>query len=214
MWHFSNDGKGRRKNRAPKLKKSAVSNRKKQKFTGSKPQIVDRLPVKKLPDSLLLVGYLEELECETPLEKKVDSYNLLVNESGKKPLVCASGDGNLVVVLSADKLGGSTKSHKSSDIKKAISLHEDFHGTGPEEIKKMDTSPVDKLFFFGWLNYIVYDVPNYSERRGVPFIHEAKDRGDDVPPAKEKPIVCVSPEKDMIIMYGKEFEFTDRGIIG
>ena len=201
MWHFN------------KNNPSKSENHKIQKFDGNRYDVIDKLPVDKLPESILLVGYLEELECETPLEDKVDIMSLIVNKSKKKCLVCASGDGKLVMIVSPDKLS-ENPDEKPADLKKTVSLHEDFHGTGAKEIKKVDVAPVDTLVFFGWLNYIVYDVPNYSERRGVPFIHEAKDRGDDVAPSKEKPIVCVSPKKDMIIMYGKEFEFTDRGIIG
>jgi len=187
-------------------------NRKTRDFGGNKIEVIDSLP--SLPDSLLLVGDLEELECQTPLEAKVDAMKLLRN-SKDKALVCASGDGRFGVILSADKVKKlKGQAPKGSDIKDAIDLHLEFHGTEHDEIKKIHTEPVNKLVFFGWLNYIVYDVPGYSERRGVPFIHEAKDKGDDEPPAKEKPIVCVSPNRDMIIMYGKEFSFTDRGFIG
>jgi len=188
--------------------------RKKRDFEGNKFEIIDSLP--KLPDSLLLVGDLEELECETPLEPKVDAMKLFKDKSSKgAPLVCASGDGRFGIILPADRITGKVSgSPNAKDIKDAIDLHLEFHGTEHDEIKKVHTEPVNKLVFLGWLNYIVYDVPQYSERRGVPFIHEAKDKGDDEPPAKDKPIVCISPSKDMIIMYGKEFSFTDRGFIG
>jgi len=168
-----------------------------------------------LPNSVLLVGELEELECQTPLEDKVDAMQILKSSGCKgSPLVCASGDGKFGIIVASKEVLGSKIDSLSKDFKKAVDLHAEFHGAEHNAVKKAKIGPVDYLVFFGWLNYIVYAVPDYSERRGTPFIHEAKDKGDDTPPAKEKPIVCVSPNKDMIVIYGKEFEFTDRGFIG
>jgi len=182
-------------------------------FTGKKKDIACGLSISDLPKSVLLVGELIEFECETPLESKVDSYGLI--KSKRRPLVVASGDGKYVMIVSGDKVVGAVELDESNNVvKEAVDLHEAFHGTEHDQIKAVDTLPAEKLFFFGHLNFIVYSVPEYSERRGVPFIHEAKDRGDDEPPAKEKPIVCVSPNRDFLIMYGAEFSFTERGIIG
>ena len=68
--------------------------------------------------------------------------------------------------------------------------------------------------FYGHLNHIVYSVPNYSERRGTPFIHEARDRGDSKPKAIKKPIVCVSPNRDYAVIYGSQFNFGKKGLVG
>lgn len=163
---------------------------------------------------LLLVGTLEELVCETPLEDECDAFDLV--PSRKKPVVVASDDGKYVLIVSANKITSAAEPGDvlAGKVTKAADLHTDFHGTAPKEIKKIGLDETDCVLFFGHLNYIVYSVPQYSERRGVPFIHEARDRGDGVPKAKKKPTVCVSPNRDFVIMYGTEFRFTDRGIIG
>ena len=70
------------------------------------------------------------------------------------------------------------------------------------------------MIFYGHLNHIVYSVPNYSERRGTPFIHEAKDRGDHKPKASKKPIVCVSPDREYAVIYGNQFYFGKKGLVG
>lgn len=185
-------------------------------FTGKRGEVIDSLPGDDLPDSLLLVGDLIELEIETPKETGIDAIPYIKNTGKKKPLVCASSDGRLMVILSPDAVKDLPQKNpkQAKDLKQAIDLHTAFHGAEPEKIKKVMADELNCLVFLGWLNHVVYDVPKYSERRGVPFIHEAKDRGDDTPPAKEKPIICISPSRDMIIGYGPEFSFTDRGFIG
>jgi hypothetical protein len=212
-----------RKNKAPKLKSKRVGEAR---FAGKKKKLVERKGVCKFPNrlhkmlfgknankGLVYIGDLEELECESPEEPKFNAYNLV--KSKKSPAVVSTGKGECVLVISADKI---KKMKRSEDvgkkIKDAVDLHTAFHGTEPEEIKSININAPEKLIFVGHLNYIVYDVPSYSERRGVPFIHEARDRGDNVPKSKEKPIVCISPSKDFLVMYGPQFEFTERGIIG
>ena len=189
-------------------------------FTGDRKEIIGSLPVSKLPKSLLLVGYLENLTCETPNQKKVDAGKLIQNNSGKKHLVCASGDGKLVLIISGDVLSPKAvdpKTTSTPDLEKAVELHTDFHGVTPEDIQTLAPKDLTHLEFFGWLKHIVYRVPKYSERawpENTPYIHTAGDRGDDLPKAKKKPLVCFSPSKDMVIMFGEEMSFTDRGIIG
>jgi hypothetical protein len=192
-----------------------------QEFTGIRRKVVDRLPVRKMPKSVLLVGYLEELMCETPEQPQVNMTKFLKNSTKDKAFVCASGDGRLVLIVSPDAMRNNPGMKTdlgdplpAKQLKGAVELHTDFHGVKPPEIKQLDTSEFDHVVFCGWLNHIVYSVPEYSERRGVPFIHKARDKGDNVPKSKEKPLVCISPAKDVIIMYGKEMSFTDRGIIG
>ena len=183
-------------------------------FEGKKkPLIKCTLPREDFETGVLLIGELEELECETPLEEKVDIFGLV--KSKKKPQVVATGNGKLVLVISSDKICEDvTVNPTDAEVKKAIELHTAFHGTNFDSVKKINIDEPDYLVFFGHLNFIVYDVPSYSERRGVPFIHEARDRGDDVSPSKDKPIICVSPKRDYLVMYGTQFEFTERGIIG
>jgi len=167
----------------------------------------------KLPESVLHVGELVELECETPLEGAVDSFKLI--KSSKKPIVAASKDGKYVLVISADKKLGKVDINPDHPIvREATDLYTAFHGTDVDKVEKIDTEDAKVLIFWGHLNHIVYSVPARSARRGVPFIHEARDRGDDVPPADEKPIVCVSPNRDFLIMHGPQFVFTERGMIG
>jgi len=183
------------------------------KFTGKKKSPGCSLSVSKLPKRLLDVGVLVELECETPLEEVVDSFKLV--KSQKRPTVAASEDGKYIMVISSDGISKNVNvdiDHPA--FKKAAELYTAFHGTEVDQIKKIDTKETEILVFWGYLNHIVYSVPANSERRGVPFIHEAKDRGDDTPPADEKPIVCVSPNRDFLIMYGPQFVFTERGMIG
>lgn len=212
----------RRKNLAPTLpsfkKKREVMRaetplRGEARFAGKGKELKCEFDLNEIPKGFLLVGELEELECETPSESKIDSIGLV--KSRKKALVVASGDGKIVMIVSADKVKGDVWiDPEHEDVKEAVEMHTAFHGTEHDSIKKVETDDTDWLVFWGHLNHIVYSVPQYSERQGVPFIHEAKDRGDGVPPAKEKPIVCLSPKRDFLVMYGVQFEFTERGIIG
>lgn len=182
-------------------------------FTGAKKAPSCSISINNIPKSFLLVGELVELECETPLEEKVDSFGLV--KSHGKPIVVASGDGKYIMVVSSNAVKNKVDINPENQlIKEAVDLHAAFHGTDFDKIKKVDTQETEVLVFWGHLNHIVYSVPQYSERRGVPFIHEAKDRGDDESPADEKPVVCVSPNRDFLIMYGPQFVFTERGMIG
>lgn len=182
-------------------------------FEGKKKKIACNFTKDDLEKQVLIVGDLVELECETPLEPKVNIFELV--KSKKPPLVIASGDGKLVLVISADKVEKNVKvSSEDENLKSAINLYEAFHGTASDAVHKVSIDEPEYLIFFGHLNFIVYDVPKDSERRGVPFIHEAKDKGDGVAPAKDKPVICVSPSRDYLIISGSEFEFTERGIIG
>lgn len=168
--------------------------------------------------------------------KDIDIFRQKLIKSKKKPIVISNASGTMVMVVSGDKVVGSypattTKAeaiqkrrrNAVNDLDKSLSkaekLHLDFHGVPYDQadklpIKKIDIKPPDKLFFVGWLNHIIYDVPDYSARRGVPFIHEGQDRGDDKPKAREKPFVCVSEHKDYCVIYGSQFEFGPRGMIG
>lgn len=178
-----------------------------------KSKIHDYLPVKKIPKTLLLVGYLEDLVCmDLKGNKKKDVADLL--NSSEDPIVCASEDGKLLIIVASDSVEFVNSKPPQTVLKKATELHTDFHGVDPPEIKKIDTNKFDYLIYLGELVHVVYNVPQYSERRGPPFIHKAGDKGDDVPPAKVKPTVCYTPSKDMIVIYGDEMRFTDRGIIG
>lgn len=213
-------------------------------FNGKRRRVVDALPMTSLPKSLLLVGKLEELVAETPVDDEMDASKLLTTSKsrrnpfninpinaileddvgskklslGKKPLVCASSDGKLGVIVPADLVEGveedANQLNSVAGLDDAISLHTDFHGVKPPKIIKINTQKFDHLIFYGWLKHIVYDVPKYSERRGPAFIHEAGDKGEGVAPAKQKPIICHTPSKDMILLFGREMKFTDRGFIG
>jgi hypothetical protein len=169
---------------------------------------------------LLLIGDLVELKCQTPQEDEVDVVAQKLIKSKGKPFVVSNASGTMVMVISRDAMIDQVPVETARDkLNKAIELHASFHGVDYDDkdnkpIKKVNIEEPAYLVFFGWLNYIVYKVPNYSERRGTPFIHEAKDRGDEKPPAKKKPFVCISPKQDYLVMYGSQFEFTERGIIG
>ena len=160
---------------------------------------------------LVLIGDLVELVCETPIEKNCDSMNLV--KSFGSQIVAATDNGKYVLILPSTKTAVSSGS--SEDLSKASKLHSDFHGTDPGAIKQVniDENP-DFLVFYGHLKHIVYSVPNYSERRGTPFIHEAQDRGDHKPRASKKPIVCVSPNRDFAVIYGSQFYFGEKGLVG
>lgn len=193
-------------------------------------KIVARLP--EIPKTLLLVGELEEIVCtREPTKKKkkknpaelkdfiikdemgnqVDPMNYIVPSN--KYYVCASSNKKLVIIAPAENVEIAEVAD-ADDFEDAVELHTDFHGVKPPKLKKVNHKPFDKVFLIGNLVHIVYSVPEYSERRGVPFIHEAGDKGDGVPPAKEMPTVCYTPSKDLIFIFGKEMRFTDRGIIG
>lgn len=170
-------------------------------------------------DGTLEVGELVELVCQTPLESKCNAFDLV--KSKRPPIVIAGGikkgftsnniKAKYVLVVSADKV----KRTRSGQAGKATqALHRAFHGVDRDVSKAIDVDEADWLVFFGHLKYIVYKVPDYSERRGTPFIHEARDRGDGVRKSKQMPLICVSPNRDFLVMYGGEFEFTKRGIIG
>jgi hypothetical protein len=159
--------------------------------------------------------------------EEVDVGRSKLIRSKKRPLVMANEQGTAVLVVSRDKIlskefpigtprgemidrrrnlvGGDTAGEK---------LYKSFHGIEPDKYLVVDIEEPSYLTFFGWLNHIIYDVPKRSERAGVPFIHEGKDRGDDIPPARKKPYVCVSPKFDYLVMFGSQFSFTERGIIG
>lgn len=196
-------------------------------------KIVGRLP--EIPKTLLLVGELEEVIAHKKRKnpksnkrgKNPKSLSLIkaTDEEGKgidplsfimpseKYLVCASSNKKLVIIVPSE-LVEIAEVADADDFDDAVDLHTDFHGVKPPKLKKVNTKPFDKVFLIGELKHIVYSVPQYSERRGVPFIHEAGDKGDGVPPAKEKPLVCYTPARDMIFIFGEEMRFTDRGIIG
>lgn len=186
-------------------------------FEGKK-ALISPFPIEDFKKETLHIGELEELECETPLENKVNIFGLI--KSKKKPIVSATSNGKMVVVMSSDTAetvtdDTSVLTHDTqTSLQDAKNLYTAFHGTEFDKISKINISDPDYLVFFGHLNFIVYSVPQTSERRGVPFIHEAKDRGDDVPPSRNKPIIVISPKKDYLVMYGSQFEFTERGIIG
>lgn len=159
------------------------------------------------------IGVLEELVCETPLESECNAFSLIISK--KPPKVVASDNGKYVFVISSDKIKSKLDPSQVEGIEKASKGYESFHGVAPDKVFTVEIDDsIEYMLFFGHLKYIVYSVPNRSERRGTPFIHTARDRGDDKPPAKEKPLVCVSPNRDFLVMYGSEFKFTDRGIIG
>lgn len=199
-------------------------------FSGDTPPPEAKLPA--FPSSIVLVGYLEEFLCETPEKESVNILKdtflgkpILKNTSKgrgrrnptKKPLVCASSDGRFGIIISPDVIVDTVPESRASGadgFTDAVELHTDFHGVSPKEIKRIDAQPFRHVEFFGWLNHIIYSVPQYSERRGVPFIHEAKDRGDDLPKAENKPFICLSPNRDLLLMYGEEMCFSDRGFIG
>lgn len=161
--------------------------------------------------------------------EEVDIGRSKLLKSKKRPIVMANENGTAVLVVSRDKIenvsapiDASRKEALSSRRRNLISeddtpgkkLYKSFHGVDPDKYLKVNIEDPSHLYFFGWLNHIIYDVPKRSARSGVPFIHEGKDRGDDVPPARKKPYVCVSPEKDYLVMFGSQFSFTERGIIG
>lgn len=170
-------------------------------------------------DGTLEIGTLVEFVCQTPLESKCNAFDLV--KSRKPPVVIAGGikkgssssniKAKYVLIVSADRVK-STNGGQTDEATQA--LHRAFHGVDRDVFKAIDVDEADWLVFFGHLKYIVYKVPNYSERRGTPFIHEARDRGEGVKKSRQKPIVCVSPNRDFLVMYGSEFEFTKRGIIG
>mgnify|MGYP001607631709 CR=1 FL=1 len=180
-------------------------------------------------NDLTIIGDLDGLVCETPLESECNAFKLI--KSNNPPLVAAAGirrEGKkvfakYVMIISSDKKTTKRK-NLVEDFKKekefllkesdAAELHRQFHGTEPQKILGLNIKETDWMVFFGHLNFIVYKVPNYSERRGTPFIHTARDKGDNIPKSKTKPMVCVSPERDYLVMYGAEFEFGSRGIIG
>ena len=171
-------------------------------------------------NSVVLIGTVIELVCETPLEKNCDSMNL-VNSSGS--LIAVSTDNHkYTLILPSDKVSIISKKNPTG-LEKASQLHKDFHGVEPNTLESIniDENP-DYLIFYGHLNYIVYSVPSYSARyegsqglpRGTPFKHEGRDRGDSVPPAREKPIVCVSPARDYAVVYGPQYHFGEKGMVG
>ena len=170
---------------------------------------------------------------------EVDIFKQKLIDSKKKPIVISNASGTMVMVVSGDCVTDQYPSNISkaeainsrrrnlvqpelnldSSLNKAQKLHQAFHGIPFDQadkypIKKIDVEKPDKLYFFGWLKHIIYDVPKYSAREGVPFIHEGQDRGDDKPRAKEKPYVCISPKRDYCVIYGSQFEFGPRGMIG
>lgn len=166
----------------------------------------------------MLFGNLVELKCRTPnKEDGIIDAKKSVNGSGK-PLICAAfkshktGKFNYLVIIPSAK----TKKVKydKNKLKSANELHFGFHGVDAPDVINYSFPDPETLLFVGFLEHIVYKVPKYSERDGVPFIHEAGDKGDDEPKAKEKAIFLISPEKNFALIWGTEQEFTDRGIIG
>lgn len=134
-------------------------------------------------------------------------------KSKKRPVVLANEQGTMCLVVSSDRIKKET-AVDPNELTRANKLYESFHGVPGDKVLKVDIAEPEYLVFLGWLNHIIYDVPSRSVRRGVPFIHEGKDRGDDKPPARQKPYVCISPEQDYLIMFGSQFSFTERGMIG
>jgi hypothetical protein len=182
--------------------------------------------------ALTYIGGVRQLNCESPVEPDFDARHLIMTDEEIRmseqeldeldeghglaagPLLAATKDGKCVVIMRSDKIYDKKISLDNPKVKEAKEQYVAFHGVEPEDVKAINIEAPEKLYFVGNLNHIVYSVPVGSQREGVPFIHEGKDRGDDVPPAQEKPLVCYSSNKDFLVMYGPQFEFTERGLIG
>lgn len=92
----------------------------------------------------------------------------------------------------------------SSDVRHAASLVERFKGTDAEAIGSVDVPPMPKVVgVIGPVDFIGYT----TERDGQTekYIHRFK--------ASDRPLLCVTPKGDRILLIGGAYVFTERGIV-
>lgn len=92
----------------------------------------------------------------------------------------------------------------ASDIDKAIDLVERFKGHDAEELGVFDIPDLPKtVAVIGECDGVLYT----TVRDGVTekYIHKFR--------AKDKPLLCVSPDGSQILFVGGRYVFTERGIV-
>ena len=91
-----------------------------------------------------------------------------------------------------------------SDVRHAASLVERFKGVDAEIAGSVTVPPMPKVVaVIGPCDFIGYT----TERDGVveKYIHRFK--------AKDRPLLCVSPTGEQILLVGGAYVFTERGIV-
>lgn len=92
----------------------------------------------------------------------------------------------------------------SDETMRAARLYQKFTGHDPEVIDKVKIPDLPKsAVCVGTCDGILYTT--VRDGRVEKYIHKFR--------AKDKPIFCVSPDGDQILLVGGNYDFTERGIV-
>jgi len=93
---------------------------------------------------------------------------------------------------------------RSRDARRSADIYESFTGHEAEAIDVIDIPPIpDAVAVIGTLDAVEYT----TVREGKTELYRHKFR------AKDRPLLCVSPDRRQILIVGGGFQFTDRGIV-
>ncbi len=91
-----------------------------------------------------------------------------------------------------------------SDVKRAASRYRRFTGHEPETLGSISVPSLPKaVTCIGDLDFVGYTAIRDGQVQS--FIHKFA--------AKDKPLLCVSPDGKQIILVGGHYTFTERGIV-
>ena len=92
----------------------------------------------------------------------------------------------------------------AGDVEKAADLYERFSGHDPEEIGTVRVHPLPKVAaVIGECDGVLYTT--VRDGKTERYIHEFA--------AKDKPLLCVSPDGRQILFVGGRYRFTEAGIV-
>lgn len=95
-------------------------------------------------------------------------------------------------------------SRYASQLGDAVRLYERFTGHEAEELGRVPKPVIpDVLVAIGECDGVLYSTTR--DGRLERYIHEFK--------RKARPLLCVTPDGQMIVLLGGEYDFTERGIV-
>jgi hypothetical protein len=93
---------------------------------------------------------------------------------------------------------------RGSDVERAADLYERFSGHDPEAIGTVQVAPLPKVAAaIGHCDGVLYTT--VRDGKTERYIHEFA--------AKDRPLLCVSPDGKQIILVGGRYRFTEAGIV-